>query len=156
MFIFQAMYCQMKKIIGSWKKMSLSSMCVCQMVLKSTLYQKWGELCNWHCHGRLQSLCGVEAFVKNPDAVFRVREQRDSASVRQLLISWWRLGISPAPGTSLCGNTAWSPCSCKEQKLLEHNRLAVPRTDPGGHALLLTLQGSGAQLRLSESRPLIS
>lgn len=114
------------------EKMLLLSTYICQTVLKSMLHQKWGKLCSWHYQGKLQSLCGVEAFVKNPDTVLRARKQRDSAPVRQLPIPWGRVGISPASETSLHGNAAYSPGSCKEQMLLEHCRLAVPRTDTGG------------------------
>lgn len=59
--------------------MFLLSTYICQTVLKSMLHQKWGKLYCWHYQGKLQSLCGVEAFVKNPDTVLRARKQRDSA-----------------------------------------------------------------------------
>ena len=44
--------------------------------VKTDIISKMGELCH------LQSLCGVGAFVNNPEAVFRARQQGDSASVR--------------------------------------------------------------------------
>lgn len=99
-----------------------------------------------------QGLYRIELFVKNPGAVSRTPEYRDSASLSTQCPS--KAWATSNPRTSMCGDSAWSPPSCSAWR--SDADWQRPQADTTGACPFPNASGSRSSSRLRESTPALS